>query len=79
MYFSLLKLIKYDPKEGIIHHGSFILKYITPNNATHRKHPKLTHTRVVKRSTMEGLIMKEKALKVLPLQFAFIMSDKNPR
>lgn len=63
MYFSLLKLIKYDPKEGIIHLESFILKYITPNNATHRKHPKLTHTGVVKRSTMEGLIMKEKSLK----------------
>ncbi|MBQ6730359.1 MAG: hypothetical protein IJR08_00390, partial [Bacilli bacterium] len=30
-FFSLLKLLKYDPNEGIIHIESFILKYITPN------------------------------------------------
>ena len=39
-YFSLLKLLKYDPTEGIIHLESFILKYITPNNTTNKKKKK---------------------------------------
>ena len=63
MYFSLLKLLKYDPNEGIIHLESFILKYITPNNATNKKKKKALFTGVVKRSTMESLIVKEKSLK----------------
>ncbi len=63
-YFSLLKLLKYDPSEGIIHLESFILKYITPNNAPNKKkNKKALYTGVVKRSTMESLIVKEKSLK----------------
>ena len=63
-YFSLLKLLKYDPNEGIIHLESFILKYITPNNAPNKKKKKKSlFTGVVKRSTMESLIVKEKSLK----------------
>ena len=62
-YFSLLKLQKYDPNEGIIHLESFILKYITPNNSTNKKKKKSPFTGVVKRSTMESLILKEKSLK----------------
>ena len=63
-YFSLLKLLKYDPNEGIIHIESFILKYITPNNASNKKKKKKAlFTGVVKRSTMESLIVKEKSLK----------------
>ena len=62
-YFSLLKLLKYDPNEGIIHLESFILKYITPNNSTNKKKKKSPYTGVVKRSTMESLILKEKSLK----------------
>ena len=62
-YFSLLKLLKYDPNEGIIHLESFILKYITPNNASDKKKKKAPYTGVVKRSTMESLIVKEKSLK----------------
>ena len=63
-YFSLLKLLKYDPNEGIIHLESFILKYITPNNAPNKKKKKKAlFTGVVKRSTMESLIVKEKSLK----------------
>ena len=42
-YFSLLKLQKYDPNEGIIHLESFILKYITPNNSTNKKKKKSTY------------------------------------
>ena len=63
-YFSLLKLLKYDPNEGIIHLESFILKYITPNNVSNKKKKKKAlFTGVVKRSTMESLIVKEKSLK----------------
>ena len=62
-YFSLLKLQKYDPNEGIIHIESFILKYITPNNTSNKKKKKAVFTGVVKRSTMESLIVKEKSLK----------------
>ena len=62
-YFSLLKLMKYDPNEGVIHIESFILKYITPNNAPSKKKKKSPYTGVVKRSTMESLITKEKSLK----------------
>ena len=62
-YFSLLKLQKYDPNEGIIHLESFILKYITPNNSTSKKKKKSPFIGVVKRSTMESLILKEKSLK----------------
>ena len=62
-FFSLLKLLKYDPNEGIIHLESFILKYITPNNAPSKKKKKSPFTGVVKRSTMESLIVKEKSLK----------------
>ena len=63
-FFSLLKLLKYDPNEGIIHLESFILKYITPNNSTSKKKKKKAlFTGVVKRSTMESLIVKEKSLK----------------
>ena len=62
-YFSLLKLLKYDPNEGVIHLESFILKYITPNNTPNKKKKKSAFTGVVKRSTMESLIVKEKSLK----------------
>ena len=62
-FFSLLKLLKYDPNEGVIHIESFILKYITPNNVPNKKKKKATFTGVVKRSTMESLIVKEKSLK----------------
>lgn len=62
-YFSLLKLLKYDPNEGVIHLESFVLKYITPNNAPNKKKKKALFTGVVKRSTMESLIVKEKSLK----------------
>ena len=61
-YFSLLKLLKYDPNEGFIHLESFVLKYITPNNVPNKKKKSIL-TGVVKRSTMESLIVKEKSLK----------------
>ena len=63
-YYSLLKLHKFDPVQGIIHLESIVLKYITPNNTTSKKKKKkAAFTGVVKRSTMESLIVKEKSLK----------------
>ncbi len=60
-YFSLLKLIKYDPKVGIIHIESHILKYITPTNFSSKKKGALVG--VVKRSVMKGIIAKGKSLR----------------
>ena len=60
-YFSLLKLIKYDPKVGIIHIESHILKYITPTNYSSKKKGALTG--VVKRSVMKQIISKGKSLR----------------
>ena len=60
-YFSLLKLLKYDPKVGVIHIESHILKYITPTNFSSKKKGALTG--VVKRSVMKGIISKGKSLR----------------
>ena len=60
-YFSLLKLIKYDPKVGVIHLESHILRYITPTNYSSKKKDALSG--VVKRSTMQGVIKKTKSLR----------------
>lgn len=60
-YFSLLKLIKYDPKVGIIHLESHILRYITPTNFSSKKKDALSG--VVKRSVMKGIISKSKSLR----------------
>ena len=60
-YFSLLKLIKYDPSKGIIHLESHILRYITPTNFSSKKKDALSG--VVKRSTMKGIITKSKSLR----------------
>ena len=60
-YFSLLKLLKYDPEVGIIHIESHILRYITPTNFSSKKKGALTG--VVKRSVMKGIISKSKSLR----------------
>ena len=60
-YFSLLKLIKYDPKVGVIHIESHILRYITPSNFSPSKSNVLTG--VVKRSVMKNIITKGKSLR----------------
>ena len=58
--FSLLKLVKYDASNGLIHIENHILRYITPTNfiAHGRKH---ALTGVVKRGVMEGIVSKEKS------------------
>lgn len=58
-YFSLLKLLKYDAIEGIIHAESFILKYISPNNFGKKR--KGMPIGVLKRSEIEELVIKDKS------------------
>ena len=60
-YFSLLKLLKYNPEIGVIHLESHILRYITPTNYSSKKKDALTG--VVKRSVMKNLITKSKSLR----------------
>ena len=61
--FSLLKLIKYNPEEGLVHLESRILKYITPNNATVSKKVNKTPIGIVKRSQISQMINKNKSLR----------------
>lgn len=60
-YFSLLKLLKYDALAGVIHAESFILKYIAPKNLNSKN--KGMPIGVLKRSTMEELVLKDKSTK----------------
>lgn len=60
-YFSLLKLIKYNPSVGVIHVESHILKYITPINYTSKNKGAIRG--IVKRSMMKNVIQKERSLR----------------
>lgn len=70
--FSLLKLIKYDPKVGVIHFESHLLRYITPAHAIIKKKPKGIIQGVVKRSTIENHISKAKSLKGFTFAIRFV-------
>lgn len=60
-YFSLLKLVKYNHLDGLIHIENHILRYITPiNNVSRRKKGMVVG--VVKRSVMEQIIAKERSI-----------------
>ena len=62
-YFSLLRLIGYNPSVGLIHLESHILKYITPLNATKKKNDhRHTPTGIIKRSQILSMINHNKAL-----------------
>lgn len=71
-YFSLLKLIKYDPKIGLLHLESHLLKFITPTNFSSKK--KKIPTGVVKRSEMDRLISHGRSLRgyTLAVRFFYI-------
>ena len=61
-YFSLLKLVKFDQKTGLIHIESYLLRYINPSNASNKKRRGVT-LGVVKRSQMFNLIAKNKSVR----------------
>ena len=63
-FFSLLRLLKYNPEVGLVHIESRILKYITPNNAPKTKSSKRkVPTGIVKRSVIQSLVNKNKSLR----------------
>lgn len=62
VYFSLLRLLEYNPKVGLIHLESHVLKYITPLNAVKKKNDNRTPTGIVKRSQIASMIKNFKAL-----------------
>lgn len=61
-YFSLLKLLKTNPKNGVIRVESIILKYITPLNLSNKRKKRGTNAGVVKRSQMASIINKRISL-----------------
>ena len=61
-YFSLLRLIGYNPQVGLIHLEAHILKYITPLNAPKKKNETHNPVGIVKRSQIMHIINHNKAL-----------------
>ena len=60
--FTLLRLLDYNQKTGLIHLESHILKYITPKNAPKKKNDNRTPTGIVKRSQIMSIINHNKSL-----------------
>lgn len=58
--FSLLKLLKYDPENGLIHLESTVLKFIAPINSLTKKKKGMI-VGAVKRSDMANIISKAKS------------------
>lgn len=75
-FFSLLKLLKYNRKDGLIHLESHLLKFITPNNIINKKKKRGLLTGVVKRSTISSLISKEKSLRGFSFAIRFFYVQK---
>ena len=74
-YFSLLKLLKYDPAIGLIHLESHLLKFITPLNYANKKRHGIS-TGVVKRSVIGQTISKEKSLRGYTFAIRFFYIQK---
>ena len=63
-YYSILKLLKYNREEGLIHLESHLLKYITPNNASNKsRNKKAIPTGMVKRSIIESMVVHNRSLR----------------
>ena len=63
-YYSILKLLKYNREQGLIHLESHLLKFITPNNTTVRtKRKNAVPTGMVKRSVIENMVMHNRSLR----------------
>ena len=63
-YYSILKLLKYNREQGLIHLESHLLRYITPNNATVKNRSrKSIPTGMVKRSVIENMVMHNRSLR----------------
>lgn len=62
-YFSLLKLLKYNAVEGLIHAESHVLKYISSSGIQKKSNRKGLPTGLIKRGDMEEIVNKEKSAK----------------
>ena len=63
-YYSILKLLKYNREQGLIHLESHLLKYITPNNAPNKsKSKKSVPVGMVKRSVIENMVTHNRSLR----------------
>lgn len=74
-YFSLLKLLKYDPNIGLIHLESILLKYMTPINSTIKKR-RTANMGVVKRSVISQMIAREKSIRGYTYAIRFFYVQK---
>ena len=64
IYYSILKLLKYDRELGLIHLESHLLKYITPNNSVIKDRTKKgVPIGMVKRSVIENMIVHNRSLR----------------
>ena len=61
-YFSLLRLVGYNPSVGLIHLESHILKYITPINVPKKKNDLHNPVGIVKRSQIMTMVNHNKSL-----------------
>ena len=63
-YYSILKLLKYNREQGLIHLESRLLRYITPNNAPSKaKSKRSVPVGMVKRSVIENMVMHNRSLR----------------
>ena len=63
-YYSILKLLKYDRENGLIHLESHLLRFITPNNSVNKsKNKRSVPTGMVKRSVIENMVMHNRSLR----------------
>ena len=63
-YYSILKLIKYNREQGLIHLESHLLRFITPNNASNKqKNKRSVPMGMVKRSVIENMIAHNRSLR----------------
>lgn len=79
IYFSVLKKIKFDPKVGLLHLESHLMKYIVPhvNSATHNKQK---HTKgLLTNGEMRTLVLKQKSASgyTFCIRFFYIGSKDN--
>ena len=57
-YYSILKLLKYNREQGLIHLESHLLRFITPINAVNKsKSKRSVPTGMVKRSVIENMVV----------------------
>ena len=63
-YYSILKFLKYNREQGLIHLESHLLRFITPNNAPKKgKTKKNIPLGMVKRSVIENMVIHNRSLR----------------